>query len=121
MIHDVPSSVSSTFAAPTNWPYPSVEQSSSLSAITEEHAPLRRKAHLTTQPLWRYVPFASALLMCSGLFVLQQGAPAPVRSSSGTGCDAVGVLSAPHSLTRTSSGDVLDVTDRRSGSGQPIM
>ena len=69
----------------------------------------------TTQPQWRYVPFVSTLLMCSGLFMLLHGAsPQPARPpAGGTACEGVSAPTTLHSVSRTPTGEAQNSPDDR--------
>jgi hypothetical protein len=77
----------------------------------------------TPQPQWRYVPFVSTLLMCSGLFMLLHGAPPQSTRllSHGNGCEGVGVPGTSQSLSKTPGGEDLDFPDQRADSPQPFI
>jgi hypothetical protein len=77
----------------------------------------------TTQPQWRYVPFASTLLICSGLFMLLHGASQePVRPiGHGMTCEGVSAPGMPQSLSRTPGGEDLDSPDTRSDDAHPFI
>jgi hypothetical protein len=55
----------------------------------------------TTQPQWRYVPFVSTLMMCSGLFMLLHAAsPEPVRPlNRGNACEGAAAPNTPSDST----------------------
>jgi len=77
----------------------------------------------TPQPEWRYVPFVSTLLICSGLFVLLHGATAPpVRAfSSSSACDGASAPPTPHSLARTPIVEDLDSRGSRTDGAQVFV
>jgi hypothetical protein len=69
----------------------------------------------TTQPQWRYVPFVSTILMCSGLFMLLHGtSPQPVRPVNyRNACEGVTApRTPPHSTAATPGGESLSPDDR---------
>jgi hypothetical protein len=74
-----------------------------------------------TQPQWRYVPFVSTLLMCSGLFMLLHGAPGePARPFiRGSACEGVTAPSTPHAMSRMPTGE--DSPDTRGDGGKPFI
>jgi hypothetical protein len=58
------------------------------------------------QPQWRYVPFASTLLMGSGVFMLLHGAPEqPVRAFSSHACESASAPATSGSMPGTPSGE----------------
>jgi hypothetical protein len=67
------------------------------------------------QPQWRYVPFASALLIGSGLFMLLHGASAqPVRPFSHShACESASAPTSSGPMPRTPSGEHLGLPDDR--------
>ena len=75
------------------------------------------------QPQWRYVPFVSTLLMCSGLFMLLQGAPAQPARAFGDirACDGSTAPGMPPSVARAPIGEDLDSRDSRADGAQPFI
>jgi hypothetical protein len=77
----------------------------------------------TTQPLRRYVPFVSTLLMCSGLLLLPHGATAQPVCAIGDAiaCAEVSVPNTPQSWSKTPDEPDRNSTGNGAGGAQPFI